>query len=331
MKEHIMFSLEPETAKRIRDMSVKRYDDLKSMSRLIEDLVNDENQTDKPDIEAIKADRQSRIDEYISNEANGIDSCGACGLGVGQFFACTICGAEFKALPSDAKFCPACGQFTLESKGLNVIDFSYGSIYVWEMSLPIINKRNAEENIKKQKVKVDSMKEGKKKQNALNKLKQMEEDFEDKYVLMRPTRRVHEYQAEREARKAESIVDEPAHNEAVTSSEMSEEERQLLALYNKLSKAKTEGLGELNLENSWFNVKEGQIEAVDGLYHDYEFAWTTTCGVSCDDYKGDEPTTEDALQTLQTHCKECKERRDGCWKPAPTIDQILSGKVKQKG
>ena len=85
----------------------------------------------------------------------------------------------------------------------------------------------------------------------------------------------------------------------------------LVKLYQKLSKAKTRGLGELNVVTGSFHVKEGEISMSDGDC----FGWVTFCDIDSLDVQGDDkPTPEEALRTLQTHCKECKEYRVGCWK-----------------
>jgi|SRR5271157_1553358 len=132
------------------------------------------------------------------------------------------------------------------------------------------------------------------------------------------------------SRLIEDLVNDDAAHEKIDSLERDNrflnKTLSLVKLYQKLSKAKTCKLGELNVESGFFYVKEGEISVNDGD-GESAFAWLTACEIDSMDVGWDEITPEDALQSLQTQCKECKEHREGCWKaeaaatPTPAVSE----------
>ena len=112
----------------------------------------------------------------------------------------------------------------------------------------ISRKGRALKIIEEQKQKINSMEAGRKKQNALKKLKQMEEDFQDKYVLMRPTREFREFRVRPEAeerRKAES-EDNAILNESTTKAKESLVDDDLRELYKMIKQAEKKSDEEMN-------------------------------------------------------------------------------------
>lgn len=71
----------------------------------MENIESNVNEQIKPDIEAIKSERESYIAEYI--EAHLGRRC-MCGLKGWTDYKCKTCEAEFETLPGDAKYCRIC-------------------------------------------------------------------------------------------------------------------------------------------------------------------------------------------------------------------------------
>jgi hypothetical protein len=63
----------------------------------------------KPDIEAIKAEREAYIREYVATERDlrARGKC-LCGMSPLSWFKCNTCDAIFDAARTDARYCPAC-------------------------------------------------------------------------------------------------------------------------------------------------------------------------------------------------------------------------------
>lgn len=103
-KERIELSLDSEVIKQLRYDAIKRYNNLRSVSRLIEDMVR--ANTPKPDIQAIKKDREKYVAEEIERYRNMPGNTRLCGLDVST--KCNTCDNEFDTIPGEANFCPAC-------------------------------------------------------------------------------------------------------------------------------------------------------------------------------------------------------------------------------
>lgn len=108
MYERINISLNPEVAKQLRLDAIEKYGNLRSMSKLIEDLIAEYHV--KPDIEAIEATRTEYEAEFNKTLDDLIKSKKGhtCGMGRYRSYKCEVCGTEFDMIPVNVKFCPAC-------------------------------------------------------------------------------------------------------------------------------------------------------------------------------------------------------------------------------
>ncbi len=98
-------SISEEAARDLKEMAVRRYDSLRSTSRLIEDLVKEAGLI--PEVEAIKAEREEWIAEMIKEEQTLQKKGRICRNP--PHWICDNCAAEFEVtIRSDAKYCPAC-------------------------------------------------------------------------------------------------------------------------------------------------------------------------------------------------------------------------------
>jgi len=111
----IDLNLKPETIQQIREQSLKRYGNFRSMSRYIEDLLTAANSKEepKPDFEAIKQARED-YQENLTPEKVEVykiygESCPKC-AGIRLNYDCLKCGASFETLEIDALFCPRCRE-----------------------------------------------------------------------------------------------------------------------------------------------------------------------------------------------------------------------------
>lgn len=116
-RERIELSLEPETVKLLRTVAIKKYGNMRSVSRLIEDLTiamcpecGDIQIQEMPNIdpEAAKANREEYCLKFMEEQDHPI--CWPCGRGWMQVFVCKACQCEFNIPIPDAKYCPACGS-----------------------------------------------------------------------------------------------------------------------------------------------------------------------------------------------------------------------------
>jgi len=94
-KERIELSLDPETIKLLRTVAIKKYGNLRSVSRLVEDMLKE---ADQPDTAAIMADREAHIQKLAKDW----------GPEWQESFWCNTCGAEFYVGYNTAKYCPMC-------------------------------------------------------------------------------------------------------------------------------------------------------------------------------------------------------------------------------
>jgi rubrerythrin len=106
--ERINISINSEIAKKLRITAIEKYGNMRSMSKLIEDLATS---NDKDDIEAIK---KTRI-EYEKAEEDSFNAMlkgnrrgKTCGMRQYRDFECEVCGTKFEAVPLNIKYCPAC-------------------------------------------------------------------------------------------------------------------------------------------------------------------------------------------------------------------------------
>ena len=105
-KTHI--SINDETLKQLREESIRKYGKLRSVSRLIEDMVK-EGIRSADTIEAIKAERLEWIVEMVRDQLSKVGTKGPI-CAPETFWICPVCDAEFQVIVrSDAKRCPACG------------------------------------------------------------------------------------------------------------------------------------------------------------------------------------------------------------------------------
>ena len=105
-KKRIELRLDPEVIKQLKHDAIKKYKNLKSISQFIEDLVKANAQ--KPDIKALKADREKFIADEIERYRNMPANARLCG--VGRTIKCNICEGEFNTISGEANFCPACSS-----------------------------------------------------------------------------------------------------------------------------------------------------------------------------------------------------------------------------
>lgn len=102
----IDLSLPPEMVSRLRIASLEKYGNMRSMSRLVEDmLAAGMQQPDDP--EAIKARREDYCIKFMEEQQTAI--CWACGRPWQDHFVCKACHCEFVSPLPDAKYCTACG------------------------------------------------------------------------------------------------------------------------------------------------------------------------------------------------------------------------------
>lgn len=116
-QERIELSLDPETIKLLRTVAIKKYGNLRSVSRLVEDLVaamcpecGDIHIQEMPniDIEAMKAAREKWIAEEIERFSTLPSKTRFCGE-EDRTVICNTCASEFTPLPGEMNFCCACG------------------------------------------------------------------------------------------------------------------------------------------------------------------------------------------------------------------------------
>lgn len=116
--ERINISLHPEVAKKLRMKAVEKYGNMRSLSRLIEDLA-DLGLADIPTPEEIKRARIDHILDVIRDPANA--KCivtadgmpGTCGRQPERGFKCLNCEELFEVLSPPA-CCPICRSTDLE-------------------------------------------------------------------------------------------------------------------------------------------------------------------------------------------------------------------------
>jgi len=102
-------SISEDAARDLKEMAVRRYDSLRSTSRLIEDLVREAGSIPPPDVEAIKAEREEWIAEMIKEEQTLQKQKKGSICRNPPHWICDNCAAEFEVtIRSDAKYCPAC-------------------------------------------------------------------------------------------------------------------------------------------------------------------------------------------------------------------------------
>lgn len=102
-KERITISVDSDVAKRLRVTAIEKYHTLRSVGRLIEDMVKEQ-----PDIDKIRSDREKYILEEIERYANMPKNALLCNEG-DRFVICNTCGSTFTPTPGEATFCCACG------------------------------------------------------------------------------------------------------------------------------------------------------------------------------------------------------------------------------
>jgi Zn finger protein HypA/HybF involved in hydrogenase expression len=111
--ERINISLNPKTAKKLRLAAIEKYGNMRSTSRLIEDLIIAAF-VNIPDIDAIKAARIEYIKQVRSGTLNAGCKNNFCELSPEQFIHCPSCGALFHMVPSSLLCCPCCRGSTLK-------------------------------------------------------------------------------------------------------------------------------------------------------------------------------------------------------------------------
>ena len=116
-RERIELSLEPETIKLLRTVAIEKYGNMRSVSRLIEDLAvamcpecGDIHIREVPntDTDAVKANREEYCLKFMEEQA--VPVCWPCGKNWVDTFVCCKCDCEFTIPIPDAKYCPACGS-----------------------------------------------------------------------------------------------------------------------------------------------------------------------------------------------------------------------------
>jgi predicted Zn-ribbon and HTH transcriptional regulator len=108
-KERIELSLDSETVKLLRTAAIKKYGNLRSVSRLIGDLAA----AMRPiDIKAIKKERKAIRSKHekmmVLYRNHSPDAMGYDPASWQKAFQCNTCGAEFRITHGDAKYCPMC-------------------------------------------------------------------------------------------------------------------------------------------------------------------------------------------------------------------------------
>jgi hypothetical protein len=118
-KERIELSLDSEVIKQLRIDAIQKYNNLRSVSRLIEDMVR--ANIHKPDIQAIKADREKYKTEWMEAELELLrDKSGGmlCSPAPPQV-KCNTCDSEFDPFPFEGNFCPTCSGQDLRLMDIN--------------------------------------------------------------------------------------------------------------------------------------------------------------------------------------------------------------------
>ena len=101
----IDISVPDEIAEQLKQDSIKKYGNLRSVSKLITDLVMESR---PQDIAAIKTERLGWIAEIIIKDDLATKKGTICSLAI-PILRCQNCDAEFSVIiRSDAKYCPAC-------------------------------------------------------------------------------------------------------------------------------------------------------------------------------------------------------------------------------
>ncbi|MFA6336066.1 MAG: hypothetical protein WCX48_11065, partial [Bacteroidales bacterium] len=124
MKERINISLESEIIGQLRKDSIEKYGKMRSVSRLIEDLVK--ANTEDVDIDAKIMDREEFIIGNI--ETRKAQRKGrTCGMQYTALYICDACKAQFETIRMDAKYCPSCRGANIrvmleEHNGVGAID-----------------------------------------------------------------------------------------------------------------------------------------------------------------------------------------------------------------
>ena len=107
MNTRIDITLSPETVERIRRASFEKYKNMRSTSKLIEELILEG--LGAGNIEAIQAEREEWIAEITKETVELMKRKGGSICRNPLHWICGNCGAEFEVtIRSDAKYCPVC-------------------------------------------------------------------------------------------------------------------------------------------------------------------------------------------------------------------------------
>jgi len=107
-RKRLDISIDSEIVIRMREASVKRYKNNRSLSRLIEDLFKVYEEYREP--EELKAQRAT-YDEWCNENEKGIIRLSK--------FMCNTCYATFEVRPTDGWCCPACHSSDLKSTSVH--------------------------------------------------------------------------------------------------------------------------------------------------------------------------------------------------------------------
>ena len=103
--KRINISLNPESAKQLRLAAIEKYENMRSVSRLIEDLVTD-FAIIPPNAAQVKAAQTEHI-KKVHLDA-GCCSSGFCGVNPEDEIQCQTCGTLFRTMPLPGLRCPIC-------------------------------------------------------------------------------------------------------------------------------------------------------------------------------------------------------------------------------